>query len=146
MSRRTFFLCSLLPVLAGCALGQIGGVIRPTVSGGLSVHRPDGTQTHWTPDRCVSGDLNYFLGMDFFGADSQLRAIREPTGEIVVLWTSQGLTSPLHSADCAELTMNIQPTGWRVNEVREVAGSVQLRCRLSTGLTLEGSLAVDHCH
>jgi hypothetical protein len=137
----------VLPMLGGCAIGQIGAVIHPTVTGSLSVLRADGTSTQWTPDHCTSGDVSYFLGMDFSAADSRrLRAIREPTGETVVLWTTAELTATLHGGDCTELAMNIQPTGWRVNEVREVAGSVVVHCRLAGGDSLDGTLSVDHCH
>jgi len=148
MNLRPLLACCAWPLLHACALGQIGAVVRPTVSGTLLVRGADGAQTQWTPERCTSGDLNYFLGLDFNSKQDgrRLRAIREPTGETLVLWTTPAGTATLRAAECAELQLDIQPTGWRVNEVREFAGSLRLRCQLPDDSAFEGSVSVDHCH
>jgi len=144
----------LLPLLlADCAMTQVGGVMRPTVSGSIVVRDPDGSQRSWAPDRCVSGDLAYFVGFDFLSTrdDGHLRAALEPIDNSpVVRWTStaSGVQQSvvLHSADCARLDVDAQPTDWRVDEVREFAGHVDLQCTLPDGKRLEGRIAVDHCH
>jgi len=148
MTLRALLICCALPLLHACALGQIGAVVHPTISGAFLVRGVDGTQTQWVPDRCSSGDLSYFLGLDFGSAQDghRLRAVREPTGETLVLWTTPTGTTTLRAPDCAELQLDIQPTGWRVNEVREFAGSVKLRCTLPDGGALQGRIGVDHCH
>jgi len=135
-------------VLSACALGQVGAVIHPTVSGSLVVRDANGVETRWTPDRCTSGDLGYFLGFDFSttGDQTRLRVMRQPTGEVLVRWTASAHATTLRAADCSELDLQIQPTGWRVNEVREFAGKIQLQCQAPDGARIEGSIAVDHCH
>jgi hypothetical protein len=147
MSRAKSLMPLLLPLLlSACALGQIGAVAHPTVSGGVEVKTGD-VMARWNPDRCVSGDRSYFLGFEFrSGTDSQaLRAWREPGGETVALWTSDRGSITLHASDCDRLELDVHPTGWRVNEVREFAGSTEMSCRLPQG-TLEARLSVDHCH
>ena len=149
MNSRPLLVCCALPLLHACTLGQIGAVVHPTVNGTLLVRGADGAQRQWTPEHCASGDLDYFLGLDFSSVpDGQrLRAIREPTGETLVLWTTPAsTTATLRATDCAELRLDIQPTGWRVNEVREFAGALRLRCQLPDGGAIEGSVSVDHCH
>jgi len=65
-------LLSALPfLLTACVLGQVGAVMHPTVSGSLIIHQADGAEVHWTPDRCISGDLGYFLGFDFVSSQDQ---------------------------------------------------------------------------
>ena len=83
MSLAKLLLRLLLPLsLAACALGQIGAVVHPTVSGSVDIRTGD-VMARWNPDRCVSGDRAYFLGLEFHSsADSQsLRAWREPDGK-----------------------------------------------------------------
>ena len=144
---------ALLPMLlAGCAMTEVGGVLHPTVSGSLSVRNPDGRELHWTPDRCISGDLAYFSGFDFLATadDSRLRAALDPIEGPVVRWTSTAAgvqqSAILRSADCARLDVEAKLTAWRVNEVREFAGYVDLECTSADGLHLAGRIAVDHCH
>lgn len=143
----------LLPLLlAACAMTQVGGVMHPTVSGSIVVRNPDGSELSWAPDRCASGDLAYFVGFDFQSTRDagHLRAALEPIDGAVVRWTSaaSGVQQSvvLRSADCARLDVEAQPTDWRVNEVREFAGHVDLQCTLPDGRRLEGRIAVDHCH
>jgi len=147
MNRAKLLLPMLLPLpLAACALGQLGAVVHPTVSGSVDIRNGD-IVVRWNPDRCASGDRAYFLGLDFHSStDSQsLRAWREPGGQAVVLWTSDHGRMTLHASDCDRLELDVRPTGWRVNEVREFAGSIEMSCRLAQG-TLEARLSVDHCH
>jgi len=139
---------ALATLLAGCALGQIGAVMHPTVAGRLDLRRADGSQSEWTPDRCASGDWNYFLGFDFSSAQdqSQLRAISEPAGDIVVRWTSPQGVRMFRAPDCSQLALDVRPTGWRVNEVREFAGHLELQCQAADGVSIAGTLTIDHCH
>jgi hypothetical protein len=143
----------LLPMLlAGCAMTQVGAVMHPTISGSVTVRSTDGTEVSWAPDRCTSGDLAYFVGFDFLSThdDSHLRAVLEPIDGPVVRWTSTASgaqhTTVLRSVDCETLQLDVQPTAWRVNEVREFAGHVDLRCTMPGGARLQGRIDVDHCH
>jgi len=140
----------VLPLLLGaCALGEVGGVTHPTLAGSVSVRLPDGSASDWAPDRCVSGDLEYFVGFDFLSQarDHQLRALLDPVTGPVLRWKSAGQPDVvLRPSDCAVLDLDVQPTAWRVNDVREFGGHVRLQCQATDGLRLVGELSIDHCH
>ena len=139
-------------LLSACAMTEVGGVMHPTVSGDVVVRGPDGSELHWAPDRCVSGDLAYFAGFDFLSThdEGRLRAALDPIDGPVVRWTSEtaGVEQSvvLHRTDCAQLDVDAKLTAWRVNEVREFTGYVDLQCTSPEGMQLEGRIAVDHCH
>jgi hypothetical protein len=144
---------ALLPILlVGCAVTEVGGVMHPTLSGDIVVRGPDGSELHWKPDRCVSGDLAYFAGFDFLSTrdEGHLRAALDPIDGPVVRWTSATTGAPqsivLRRIDCTRLDVEARLTDWRVNEVREFAGYVDLQCASPGGMRLEGRIAVDHCH
>jgi len=138
---------SLPLLLSACVIGQVGAVIHPTVSGGLLLRDAAGTETRWTPDRCASGDLNYFLGFDFSSSSdsSALRVVKQPIAGATARWLSAQHVATFPSAGCARFDIDVHPTGWRVNEVRELAGYVELQCS-ADGATIEGRISVDHCH
>lgn len=147
------FVAVLFPlVFTGCAMTQVAGVMHPTISGGVVLRRVDGTEQHWTPDRCSSGDVARFVGFDFLSTHDagHLRVVLEPIDGPAIRWTyGAGSTQDrtvLRRADCARLDVDAQPTAWEVNDVREFAGHVDLQCDLPDGLHIEGRIAVDHCH
>lgn len=151
--RRRSSASGFLPLLlAGCAMTQVGGVMHPAISGSMVLHRMDGTELRWTPDRCVSGDVALFAGFDFLSShdDAQLRVVLEPIDGPAVRWTSGAAGAQertvLRRADCARLDVDVQPTAWQVNDVREFAGHVDLQCTSADGTRFEGRIAVDHCH
>ncbi|HET7062655.1 MAG TPA: hypothetical protein VFI49_00170 [Rudaea sp.] len=131
---------------------QVASVMHPTMSGGIVLRRIDGTEQHWTPDRCSSGDIARFVGFDFLSThdEGHLRVVLEPIDGPAVRWTyvagSTQDRTVLRRADCARLDVDVQPTAWEVNDVREFAGYVDLQCDLPGGLHIEGRIAVDHCH
>jgi hypothetical protein len=139
-------------LLSACALGHVSAVVHPTISGGVRVRHADGTELRWTPDRCVSGDLEYFVGFDFLSSNNagQLRALVDPLAGPAIRWKSGAGESQhvevLHRRDCSELDLDVRPTAWRVNDVREFAGHIELQCTTADGSRIEGSIAVDHCH
>jgi hypothetical protein len=153
MNRPRFALAASLPLLVGaCAVTQGGGVIHPTISGSVVLRTVDGRQTRWTPDRCVSGDLAYFAGFDFLSTrdSGHLRALLDPIDGPVIRWTMDDGSGPnaliLRRMQCASLDMDVQPTAWRVNDVREFAGRLFIACATADGTQLEGRIDVDHCH
>jgi hypothetical protein len=140
-------------LLGACAVTQVGGVMHPSISGGVDIRSADGSQTRWTPDHCVSGDFAYFAGFDFLSSldSGHLRAAIDPIDGPSARWT-QGGAGPerevliLRRADCVTLDLDVQPTAWRVNDVREFAGHVTLSCTSPDGTRVEGRIDVDHCH
>lgn len=138
--------------LGACALGDVVQVTHPSVTGTVTVTRTDGTQTHWTADTCQSGAVEYFVGFDFLSSQnpSQFRAVLDPIEGPIVRWKPDAAqpsqTFVFRRSECTQLDLDVHQTGWRVNDVREFAGTVDMRCRNAEGVVIEGRLAVDHCH
>jgi len=139
-------------LLGACAVTQVGSVMRPAISGSLDIRAADGSQIRWTPDRCVSGDLAYFVGFDFLSSrgSGHLRAALDPIDGPAARWTQgagpERAALVLRGTDCVTLDLDVQPTAWRVNDVREFAGHVSLSCAAPDGTRVEGRIEVDHCH
>ena len=147
---RAAVVASLLSLALGaCGVTQ---VMHPTVSGSIVVTGSDGAQAQWAPDRCVSGDLAYFAGFDFLSTHDggHLRAALHPIDGPAVRWSSGrapvDAVLTVHRSDCSQLDLDVQPTAWWVNDVREFAGHVALRCTFADGRQIEGRIDVDHCH
>ena len=49
-------------------------------------------------------------------------------------------------ADPAGAPDVVMHTAWRINYVRDLRGTVTLRCQTAEGETFEGSVRFDHCH
>jgi len=139
-------------LLGACAVTQVGSVMHPAISGSLDIRAADGSQIRWTPDRCVSGDLAYFVGFDFLSSrgSGHLRAALDPIDGPAARWTQgagpERAALILRGTDCVTLDLDVQPTAWRVNDVREFAGHVSLSCAAPDGTRVEGRIEVDHCH
>ena len=104
-------------LLGACAVTQVGSVMHSSISGSLDMRAADGTLMHWTPDRCVSGDLAYFAGFDFLSSHEagHLRAALDPIDGPAVRWTPDGAGSGratliLRRSDCATLDLDVQAT------------------------------------
>ena len=97
---------------------------------------------------CRSGDHGHFLGADLIGASGEplLRVLIDPLDgpRLRLLGRSGGAV--LGPDQCPELRASVHDTGWRVNEIRDVAGEVQARCTLEDGARLEAHIVFDHCH
>jgi hypothetical protein len=98
---------------------------------------------------CRSGDHASFLGADLLGASNEplLRVVIDPLdGARLRLWAAERGGVVLGPDQCPELRASVRPTGWWVNDIRDVAGEVHARCALADGGMLEASVAFDHCH
>lgn len=135
----------LAALLAGCGAAA---VVRPTLDGALSLRRTEGPMLRLAPDQCRSGDREYFYGADFASAAEgwRLRAVRQPLGEIVLQLDAADVQVTLGQAQCARLDLQIAPTGWQINEIRDFAVQLDLDCTLPHGGRLSGRLSADHCH
>jgi hypothetical protein len=149
MKRAAVYATWLPLALGACGVTQ---VMHPTISGSIVVTGADGTPAQWSPDRCVSGDLAYFAGFDFLSTrdSGHLRAALNPIDGPAVRWnpgsTPLDAAPTLRRGDCSLLDLDVQPTAWWVNDVREFAGHVALRCTFADGGKIEGRIDVDHCH
>lgn len=149
----------LLPVLvtaalSGCSLiKETQQVMRPTIAGEIIIRTtPAGTEpVTWTPAFCQTGEIEQFFGFVLGASDSPvvLRAVLDPLDGPGLRITGLEGAPPygfvVRPADCRVLDLRLQPTRWRVNEMRDVNGSLDVSCNLGN-LSLEGSVEVSHCH
>ncbi|MES1242740.1 MAG: hypothetical protein ABUT39_14080 [Acidobacteriota bacterium] len=146
----------LLPVLAALALAgcsvikETQQVLSPTVSGEIVIRFTSGELIVWTPAACQTGEIEQFFGF-ILGSDSPiaLRAVLDPLDGPGVRITGVEGTPPhsfvLRPADCRVLDLRLQATDWRINEMRDLNGSLDVSCNLGD-LSVEGSVEVSHCH
>ena len=110
----------------------------------------DGQEFHLS--QCYSGDRDYFLGVDLRDASTGLvlRLVIDPLGATHVRITQRGTDGPsvllLSPPECRDLHAEVEPTGWYVNKVRDVRGSVEGECRSESGARVQVSLRFSHCH
>jgi hypothetical protein len=97
---------------------------------------------------CRSGDHSHFLGADLVGASGEplLRVLIDPLEGPRLRLLGRSGRAVLGPDQCPELRASVHDTGWRVNEIRDVAGEVQARCTLEDGAMLEAHIVFDHCH
>ena len=153
----------LLPVLLTVALAGCGTiqearqVANPSVTGEIVIRTapatPAGTEpVSWKPDACQTGELEQFFGfvLGASGSPVVLRAVLDPLDGPGLRITGLEGTPPyglvVRPADCRTLDLSVQPTGWWVNELRDVSGTLDVSCTLDGGVSLEGSVQVSHCH
>lgn len=152
--RRCASLVVLALVLAGCglssALREVGDVANPSVSGELAFRAPQGEPVRWRPDSCLSGEVEQFFGfiLESEGSPVVLRAVIDPLDgaglRIVGLEGADGVV--FRAAACERLELAVEPTGWRVNEIRDLNGRLDVSCSIEDGGSVEGSVEVRHCH
>ncbi len=103
-------------------------------------------------DACSSGDLEYFLGVDLAdqARTAVVRLVIDPIeGPRVRLDVREGEARErlvLEPAECRQLEARIEPTGWRVNTVRDFSGSVDAECRSGDGRAISLHVRFSHCH
>lgn len=144
-----FFLISQL----ACVRTSVGAIATPTISPGslpgamLRIDRQD-----YQLASCRSGDREYFLGVDLEDEANGafLRLLFDPMDgpRVRVAYGSgsarQAVT--LGRSSCRQLEARIQPTGWRVNRVRDFSGSLDAECTSDTGQDVQAHLSFTHCH
>lgn len=107
------------------------------------------------PAACRSGEHQLFLGADFLdhqGDDQGIttRLILEPTGAVSLRFFDAA--HPLDPGvlfrrqDCERLTLSLDRTGWRINDIYDLHVSLDFDCRNASGDAAAGHLATDHCH
>jgi hypothetical protein len=149
---RGIFLLALL--LAGCglssALREAKDVASPSVAGELAIRAPQGEPVAWRPDACLSGEHEQFFGF-ILGANGSpvvLRAVVDPLDgpglRVVGLEGADGLV--VRPSMCERLDLVVEPTGWRVNDIQDLSGTLDVSCTTADGASREGSVEVRHCH
>ena len=151
---RSAALVVLAFLLSGCglssALREAGEVANPAVSGELAFRAAGGEPVDWRPDFCLSGEAEQFFGF-ILGAEGSpvvLRAVIDPLDgpglRVVGLEGAEGVV--FRPERCERLELAVQPTGWRVNDVRDLNGRLDVSCSTAEGASVEGSVEIRHCH
>lgn len=137
--------CSLASMVRG--MESMTG-LRPALEGEVVLRWADGEETALTPEVCLSGDRANFRGVDLLAPPYVLRVVAEPLAGLgVVVIDTEGDRRPIfRSSSCAVLRGDVQRGGWRVNDVWDVSGYVEVDCRLTSGEELEGRISFAHCH
>jgi hypothetical protein len=146
-------------LLSGCgmsaALREAKDVASPSVTGELAVRAPQGESVAWRPDACLSGEHEQFFGFILVskglgsnGSPVVLRAVVDPLDgpglRIVGLQGTDGLV--VRPEMCERLDLVVEPTGWRVNDIQDLSGTLDVSCTTADGASVEGSVEVRHCH
>ena len=141
----------LVPQLAcvKTSVGAIAPVVSPGAQPGalLRIDRQD-----YQLGVCTSGDREYFLGVDLEDTASRLllRLVFDPLDgpRVRLAYGSPSARQNvvLGRSSCRQLDARIQPTGWRVNRVRDFSGSLDAECTSDAGLDVQAHLSFTHCH
>lgn len=146
---RTEPLIILAVLLSGCTvLQEAREVASPRVEGELSFRAPRGETVAWRPDLCLSGEHEQFFGFILGSNEGEvvLRAVLDPLdGPGLRLSTPEG-TGIFRPDLCERLELDVAPTGWRVNEIQDLSGRLDVSCSTPDGASIEGSVEVRHCH
>ena len=147
-----FLLLALL--FSGCGvpavLREAGQVANPAVSGELSLRGAQGESVRWRPDRCLAGEHEQFFGF-ILGAEGSpivLRAVIDPLDgpglRVMGLDRPEGVV--FRPETCERMELDVEPTGWEVNEFQDLNGRLDVRCSIPDVGSIEGSVEVRHCH
>lgn len=104
------------------------------------------------PSKCYSGARESFHGVDLVDPSSHallrvaLDPILGPRLRLVEAAGGEQRVTILGPEECAVLDVEVSPTAWRVNHVRDVSGHARFACRTAQGRALEADLRFEHCH
>lgn len=141
----------LVPLEVACVRTHVGDTAA-TVTGGripgatLSVGGQD-----YVLAVCRSGDREYFLGVDLADREGQaaVRVLIDPMDgprlRVALESTGGRKSMVLGPSSCRRLEARIEPTGWRVNRVRDFDGSLEADCA-GEGLEVVAHVRFAHCH
>jgi hypothetical protein len=104
------------------------------------------------PTTCTSGDRQFFLGGDF--QDEQagfiVRLVVDPLdGPAARVFAG---AAPFEKAalfrrpECRVFHFSLDPTGWRINRVRDYRLTLELDCSNREGDSIIGKASAAHCH
>ncbi len=143
---------SAVLLLSGCVRTRVAAIEAALVEG-------PGPEASLTMDgapyrltQCVSGDREYFLGVDLAddGGTIALRLLVDPMDGPQLRLTRATAGAPeatrYTSQSCSRLDARVEPTGWRVNHVRDFEGSLDAECAAATAPRLEAHVRFRHCH
>ena len=99
---------------------------------------------------CRSGDREYFLGVDLEDGAREVfvRLVIDPLAgpRLRVHGKGSRTGAALGPGSCRQLQAEVQPTGWRVNHVRDFSGRLDAECTTSSGQDIRVHVRFMHCH
>jgi hypothetical protein len=143
---------ALIAFFAGACITVPASLDRDAIEGELLIRDPAGDETRFVPDICSSGERELFRGFDLGASDDKsirLRAVVDPIdGPVVRIDDADREAGPLvlRPDICRLLEISVEPTGWRINEYREVGGRVAFNCALSDGTIARADVEVRGCY
>ena len=104
------------------------------------------------PTLCRSGEHQVFLGADFLDEAQGLvaRLVIDPLGEPTLRVFRDD--APLERgalftrADCARFELELERTGWQINDVYALRVRVDVDCESGEGDSVAGSVGAESCH
>ena len=133
--------------LGGCAVAKMANPARTRVTGEITTGGPTLGPATFAPTECRSGDRAYFLGVDLTDATTHdsVRFLVDPLTGSVVRAVRQGRGVAFEKSKCATFRADLHPTGWRVNRVRDVSGSLEVACDFDQE-EIRANVQFEHCH
>ena len=141
----------LAVALQGCSMARLESMTGTTQKASGEIIVPWGTDAEhpFVPQDCLSGDRANFRGVDLLSPTLIVRVVAEPLEGISVAFidpqTGKRL-AVLRPPDCSGLSGDVQRTGWRVNDVADVNGYVDIDCLSPSGEEIKGRIDFEHCH
>ena len=131
----------------GCAIARAANPARTQVSGEITMAGPTLGSATFVPTECRSGDRAYFLGVDLTDATTRdsVRLLVDPLTGSVVRAVRAGRGVAFEKSKCATFRADLHETGWRVNRVRDVSGSLELACVVEQE-EIRADVRFEHCH
>lgn len=141
------FLLVFVFVCAACTTAYLPPPLASDAVTGAVVVVRGVEESRFSIDRCVAGEHEMFYGFDLGSADSKLalRAVVDPIGGPLVRVATATGEYVLRKAECETLRVDVRPTGWRINDVRDFAGGVVIDCRAGDA-QIRADVRISACH
>jgi hypothetical protein len=134
-----------------CVTTQVGGFAPTTTSSATDGASFSIGGKGYHVETCRSGDREYFLGVDLAddAGGARIRLAIDPIdGPRLRVAQGAGESRQVRIFDrrtCDPFEVDLRPTGWRVNRVRDFSGSLDAVCA-SGALDVRIHVRFEHCH
>jgi hypothetical protein len=152
VSRQAWLIAAVVLSQLACVSTHVGG---STPVGGPEAPN-DATlligDQRYRLDVCRSGDLEYFFGVDLEDRSdgAWVRLVIDPLDgphlRVVTRNAESRVEALLGRTECPRLEAGLRHTGWRVNEIRDITGSLDAECRSDSGQQISVHARFAHCH
>jgi hypothetical protein len=147
------WLLLVVPLTVGCASTSIRDAALPTAGGSVADRAMLSVgEQRYQLAACRSGDLAHFLGVDLEDRQggAAVRLVIDPIdGPRVRVVHGRGEARQridLVPGRCRVFDAWVRPTGWIVDTVRDVSGSIDVECAGDPGPAVDLHARFSHCH